>query len=69
MYPASVLDVATNGCLLDFQETALLFKKNTSPVVDRREPKSLAHDASAKPSSFSFRFPTKKILYFTVVVR
>jgi hypothetical protein len=42
IYSALVLDVATTLCLVDFQEIAPPYSRNTYPEVDFRESMSLA---------------------------
>ena len=49
IYSASVLDVATTFCLVDFQETALPWSRKTYPKVDFWESLSLAQSESVNP--------------------
>ena len=49
IYSASVLDVATTLCLVDFQEIAPPYSRNTYPEVDFRESTSPAQSESVNP--------------------
>jgi hypothetical protein len=49
IYSALVLDIATTLCLVDFQEIAPLYSRNTYPEVDFRESMSPAQSESVNP--------------------
>src|SRR5271170_1182507 len=52
IYSASIVEMATVGCLQLFHTTTASFNKTTTPVVDLRESKSLPQSASEYPTSF-----------------
>src|SRR5947208_17077584 len=50
MYLASVLEVMTTDCLVDFHEMILLYSMNWNPEVDFRVSLSPAQSESVKPN-------------------
>ena len=50
MYSASVLEVATTDCLVDFHEIAPLYSVNKDPEVDFQVSLSPAQSESVKPN-------------------
>ena len=59
MHSASQVDVATQVCFLDFQETAIPATKKRKPIVDFRLSLHPAQSASEKPSEAKGLFPSK----------
>jgi hypothetical protein len=51
IYSASVLEVATTLCFVDFHEIALLYSKKTYPEVDFQVSRSPAQSESENPVS------------------
>ena len=69
MYSASHVDVATQVCFLDLQDTAPPAKWNRKPLVDFRLSLHQVQSASEKPCEAKGLFPSKNYAIVTCAIQ